>query len=246
MQKKLVICHLYPDVLNLYGDRGNVMALKKRLEWRGIEVEIKDVNIGDPLKSDDADIFFIGGGQDFEQEVLLLDLKSGKADAIKEAVERGKVFLAICAGYQIMGKYYKTHIGEVCSFIGALDIYTVGQKERMIGNYAYECELGGEKRIVTGFENHSGKTYLGDGVKRLGRVLTGFGNNGEDKTEGARYKNIYATYAHGPVLPKNPAFADELISTALYNRYGEKEPLSPLDDSFENSANACMIKRLLG
>ncbi len=242
--KKITICHLYPDVLNLYGDRGNIIALKKRLEWRGIECEIKEANIGDSIDVDSTDIFFIGGGQDFEQEVLLKDLSSGKGEQITQAVESGKVFLAICAGYQILGKYYKTHTGEICEFIGALDVFTEGQKQRMIGNYTYECELDGQKTKIIGFENHSGKTYLGQNVKPFGKVLYGNGNNGEDHTEGARYKNVYATYAHGPVLPKNPKLSDELIKIALKNRYGDIS-LSELDDSFENNAHEYMENRLL-
>ncbi len=242
--KKITICHLYPDVLNLYGDRGNIIALKKRLEWREIECEIKEANIGDSIDVDSTDIFFIGGGQDFEQEVLLKDLSSGKGEQITQAVESGKVFLAICAGYQILGKYYKTHTGEICEFIGALDVFTEGQKQRMIGNYTYECELDGQKTKIIGFENHSGKTYLGQNVKPFGKVLYGNGNNGEDHTEGARYKNVYATYAHGPVLPKNPKLSDELIKIALKNRYGDIS-LSELDDSFENNAHEYMENRLL-
>lgn len=242
--KTLKICHLYPDVLNLYGDRGNVTAIKKRLEWRGIGCEIVNTNIGDKTDLRDCDIFFIGGGQDFEQGVLLKDIASGKGDAIKDAIESGKVFLAICAGYQILGKYYKTHTGEVCDFIGALDLYTVGQKKRMIGNYVYECELGGRKTEIVGFENHSGKTYLGKGVRPFGKILYGNGNNSEDKTEGARYKNVYATYAHGPVLPKNPYFTDELIRVALKNKYGD-DAISELDDTFELAAHKYMVNRLI-
>lgn len=242
--KKLKICHLYPDVLNLYGDRGNVTAIKKRLEWRSIESEIINANIGDKTDLSDCDIFFIGGGQDFEQEVLLKDIAAGKGRAITDAIESGKVFLAICAGYQILGKYYKTHTGEVYNFIGALDLYTVGQKKRMIGNYAYECEIDGKKTEIVGFENHSGKTYLGEGVRPFGKILYGNGNNSQDKTEGARYKNVYATYAHGPVLPKNPAFTDELIRTALKNKYGD-DALEAIDDTFENNAHDYMVRRLL-
>lgn len=242
--KTLKICHLYPDVLNLYGDRGNVTAIKKRLDWRGIGCEIVNANIGDKTDLGDCDIFFIGGGQDFEQGVLLKDIASGKGDAIKDAIESGKVFLAICAGYQILGKYYKTHTGEVCDFIGALDLYTVGQKKRMIGNYVYECELGGRKTEIVGFENHSGKTYLGEGVRPFGKILYGNGNNSEDKTEGARYKNVYATYAHGPVLPKNPYFTDELIRVALKNKYGD-DSISELDDTFELAAHKYMVNRLI-
>ena len=184
---KLNICHLYPEVLNLYGDRGNIACMKQRLTWRGIDCEVDRIGIGDGADLKDYDLFFIGGGQDFEQEVLLSDLKAGKADAIREAVEEGKTFLCICGGYQMMGHYYETYEGVRCDFLGAVDFYTVGSKTRMIDNYAFQLgeESGGS--VVVGFENHSGKTWLGSGVSPLGTVLTGYGNNGEDKTEGVRY-----------------------------------------------------------
>ncbi len=239
---KIKICHLYPDILNLYGDRGNIICMKKRLEWRGIEVEVTDISVGDELNYEDYDIFFIGGGQDFEQEVLLKDLAAGKSKAIKAAIEAEKVFLTICGGYQMLGKYYKTWDGQQCDFIGAIDFYTVGHKERMIGNYMYECEdLGGIK--VVGFENHSGKTYLGKGVLPLGKVLAGRGNNGEDGTEGIHYKNVFGTYSHGPLLPKNPEFCDYLLKTALLKKYPEFV-MEDLDDTFEDNAHNYMEKRL--
>lgn len=239
---KLSICHLYPDVLNLYGDTGNIICMKKRLEWRDIETEITDLAIGDTADFSQFDMFFVGGGQDFEQEVILEDLHKGKDREIISAIEDEKVFLAICGGYQMLGQYYRTRSGEQCDFIGALDLYTLASETRMIGNYMFECapENGG---TVVGFENHSGKTYLGAGVSPLGKVSRGFGNNGEDGTEGARYKNVFGTYCHGPLLPKNPQFADMLLLTALRRKYPDIF-LPPLDDTLEKKAHDIMEMRL--
>lgn len=231
--RKLNIVHIYPDLLNLYGDRGNILCLKQRIEKRNITAEVTEVRMGEKFDGENADIIFIGGGQDFEQDVLLSDLKGDKQKALIESIESEKVLLAICGGYQMLGKYYKTHDGNQMDFIGALDFYTVGAKQRMIGNYAFKTDEGIE---IVGFENHSGKTYLGSEVKPLGRVIKGFGNNAEDKTEGAVYKNTFCTYSHGPVLPKNPAFADLLIKKALLNKYGDGE-LSPINDEFELKAH---------
>ncbi len=239
---ELKICHLYPDILNLYGDRGNILCMEQRLRWRGIEVTTAPVSIGAPLRAADYDLFFIGGGQDFEQEVLLGDLRGGKGGEIKAAAAGGKTFLAICGGYQILGAYYKTWDGVQCDFLGALDLYTVGQKERMIGNYAFTCDELGVN--VVGFENHSGKTYLGPDVRPLGRVLAGHGNNGEDGTEGARWRNVFATYSHGCLLPKNPLLCDHILTTALRAKYGAAE-LAPLDDTLEQRAHDAMERRLL-
>lgn len=240
---ELNICHLYPDVLNLYGDGGNVICMRQRLQWRGIAVNVERCCIGDTLRASGYDLFFIGGGQDFEQEVLLQDLGGGKGEEIKAAVEDGKTVLAICGGYQILGNSYKTWDGISCDFLGAIDIETVGRKERMIGNYVFTCdELDG--LTVVGFENHSGRTYLGSDVRPIGKVLAGFGNNGEDHTEGARYQNVFGTYSHGCLLPKNPALADYILKTALERKYGSAE-LSPLDDSLEQSAHDAMVARLL-
>ncbi len=239
---KLNICHLYPDILNLYGDRGNVICMEKRLKDRGIDVEITGVSIGEKLDDKDFDLFFIGGGQDFEQEVLLEDLKGDKSRAIIEAIEEGKTFLAICGGYQILGKYYETHDGKRCDFIGALDLYTKGDKNRMIGNYAFTSDdIEGD--TIVGFENHSGKTYLGEGVRPMGNVLSGYGNNGEDGREGARYKNVFATYSHGSLLPKNPKLCDFILKTALEHKYGIME-LAPLNDELELRAHNYMKNRL--
>ena len=240
---ELNICYLYPDVLNLYGDGGNIICLKRRLEWRGIESKVTRAGIGDPISLADYDLMFIGGGQDFEQEVLLEDLHRGKAEEIKAAIEDGKTFLTICGGYQMLGNYYQTHEGVRCDFIGALDLYTVGSKTRMIGNYKYQCTEDCGNSIVVGFENHSGKTYLGSSVKPLGKMISGYGNNGEDGTEGARYKNVFGTYSHGPVLPKNPEFCDFILQTALDRKYGNAV-MEPLGDKEEIFAHDTMAQRI--
>lgn len=240
---ELKICHLYPDILNLYGDQGNIICMKKRLEWRSIDCSITEVSIGETADFTDFDIFFIGGGQDFEQEILLGDLAGGKAEEIKAAVADGKTFLTICGGYQMLGSYYRTWDGQMCEFIGAVDYYTVGAKDRMIGNFMYKCGAESGGSTVVGFENHSGKTFLGAGVSPLGTILSGCGNNGEDGTEGVRYNNVFGTYSHGPVLPKNPQLADFILKTALSQKYGSFD-FEPLDDTFENNANEYMIKRL--
>ena len=220
----LKICHMYPDVLNLYGDRGNVMCMTRRLAWRGIDASVTRLPIGSVGSLAGYDLVFIGGGQDFEQQVLLEDLHRGKDREIRAAVEDGVTFLTICGGYQMLGSYYETHDGQRCDFIGALDLYTLGSEKRMIGNYKFQCGAASGGSIVVGFENHSGKTWLGSGLEPLGKVLSGFGNNGEDGTEGARYKNVF-------------------LLTALVRKYGAAE-LSPLDDEAELAAHDAMAARL--
>lgn len=232
------IAHLYPDMLNLYGDRGNIIALTERMKARQIDVHTDAITMGKSFNADDYDILFIGGGQDFEQDVLLDDLKRGKDTEINKAIHNGTVMLAICGGYQMLGKYYKTYDGKMLEYMGALDFYTEGKEERMIGNYAYKTKEGIE---VVGFENHSGRTYLGKSVEPLGKMIKGYGNNGEDGTEGVRFKNTFGTYSHGPVLPKNPDFADLLISKALENKYG-KADLAKLNDSLEAKARAQVMR----
>lgn len=245
MDKKLNICHLYPEVLNLYGDRGNILCMKRRLEWRGIDCAIDEVKIGDKVSFDKYDLFFIGGGQDFEQEVLLNDLRSGKGDDIKDLIEDGRTFLCICGGYQMMGHYYETHEGVRCEFLGAVDFHTVGKADRMIGNYAYTLGSDSSRSIVVGYENHSGRTYLADGIEPLGTILRGCGNNGEDGTEGVRYKNVFGTYSHGPLLPKNPMFCDIILGTALERKYAEETVLEPLDDSLEMMAHESVYHKIM-
>ena len=242
-EMELKICHMYPDVLNLYGDGGNIICMKKRLNWRGIEASVTKLPIGERASLADFDIVFIGGGQDFEQEVLLDDLHRGKDREIISAIDDGVVFLTICGGYQMMGSYYETYDGKRCDFIGAVDLCTVGSKQRMIGNYKFRCADDAGGSVVVGFENHSGKTYLGADAKPLGQVLAGFGNNGEDGTEGVRHKNLFGCYCHGPMLPKNPAFCDMLLQTALERRYGAVT-LDPLDDRAELAAHDEMCAKL--
>lgn len=228
----LRIAHLYPDMLNLYGDRGNIIALTERTKARNIDVTVDAVTMGKSFIADDYDILFIGGGQDFEQDVLLDDLKKGKDEQISRAINNGIAMLAICGGYQMLGKYYKTYDGKMLDYIGAIDFYTEGREERMIGNFAYKTKEGIE---VVGFENHSGRTYLGKDTEPLGKMIKGYGNNGEDGTEGVRFKNTFGTYSHGPVLPKNPQLTDLIISKALENKYGSAQ-LAPLDDTLEAKA----------
>lgn len=243
IRPRLKVCHMYPDLLNLYGDRGNIIAFSRRCQWRDIQVDLFQVNIGGKVDFSQMDFIFLGGGSDREQNLMAEDLmvRSGQ---LQEAIEAGLVVLAICGGYQLLGRYYKTLTGEVIPGLGILDLYTEGGQTRLIGNVALEVELGGVKKRVAGFENHSGRTRLGN-LEPLGRVLAGNGNNGEDKMEGARYKNVICTYLHGPFLPKNPFITDFLISTALRRKYGDV-PLEPLDDRIENSANQVMLDRLLG
>ncbi len=240
---KLKICHMYNDVLNLYGDRGNIICMRKRLNWRGIDAEIVKLPVGEFSTLADCDIVFIGGGQDFEQEVLLDDLHRGKDREIKAAIEDGVTFLTICGGYQMMGSYYETYDHVRCDFIGAVDFHTVGSRQRMIGNYKFRCSDSAGGSTVVGFENHSGKTWLGSEVEPLGHVLAGFGNNGEDGTEGVRYKNLIGTYSHGPLLPKNPEFCDRLLLGALSRKYGITE-LEKLNDTAETAAHDAMCRKI--
>jgi CobQ-like glutamine amidotransferase family enzyme len=235
---ELKMCHIYPDLLNLYGDRGNTVCMEKRLQWRGIDCRFTEVKYGDNDPLSDYDLIFIGGGQDFEQKLLMEDLQRGKGNNIKAAAEDGKTFLAICGGYQLLGHYYQMSDGTKCEYIGAIDVFTVAGEKRMIGNTACISEEAG---TIVGFENHAGKTFLSGAVKSLGTVLKGSGNNGEDGREGARYKNVFATYYHGPVLPKNPELCDLILKTALGRKYGIFE-LRPLDDSAENAAKEGLLR----
>ena len=240
---ELNICHLYPDVLNLYGDRGNILCFRRRLEWRGMKVKVTEMPIGSGSSLAGFDLIFIGGGQDFEQETLLADLQKGKDASLRSAIADGVTVLAICGGYQMLGNYYETHDGVRCAYIGAVDFHTVGKEPRLIGNYMFRCapESGGS--VVVGFENHSGRTVLGPGVSPLGTVLAGFGNNGEDGTEGVRFRNVFGTYSHGPLLPKNPELCDTILATALERKYGAAR-LSPLPDRAEKQAHDELAKRL--
>lgn len=242
---KLTIGHLYPDLLDLYGDRGNVVALQARCRWRGIETEVQSLSLGDDLDLAKLDILFIGGGSDREQSILVQDLQRREHE-LRRAVETGLVVLAICGGYQLLGKYYQTGGGEKIPGLGILDLWTVAGSKRLIGNVVVDHCLKGlaAERLLTlvGFENHSGKTYLGPEVKALGKVRHGFGNNGEDGTEGVRYRNVFGTYLHGPLLPKNPHLADLLLQLAMQRR-GEGT-LPALEDSLEERAHRAFLSRV--
>ena len=238
---ELNICHLYPDILNLYGDRGNIITMKRRMEDRGIKVNVEGCSIGETLDANRYDIFFIGGGQDFEQEVLLKDLGTGKAAEIRAAVEDEKTFLAICGGYQLLGNYYKTDQGMIKG-LELVDMYTEQGEGRLISNIILQSELF--DMPVVGFENHGGRTFIGEN-KPLGKVLYGSGNDGKTGYEGVVYKNVIGTYLHGPLLPKNPQLADWLVARALEQKYHKPVELSLLDDSEEAEANAYVYHRFV-
>ena len=234
---KISIAHLYPKLLNLYGDIGNIITLKKRCEWRDIDIEYEEINMGDKLK--EHDIYFVGGGQDKQQEEVAEELYHNK-DFLTEERDRNTVFLGICGGYQLFGHYYQPHDKDKLLGISLMDAYTVAGDKRFIGNVTAEIDFLSQKTLV-GFENHSGLTYLQGETKPLAKVVVGNGNNGRDKTEGARFKNVFGTYLHGSFLPKNPHFADYLIELALEKRYGEKIPLTPLDDRIEKETHSSLI-----
>jgi hypothetical protein len=231
--RKIKIAHLYPKLLNIYGDIGNILTLKKRCEWRGIEVEIDEINTGDAIS--EHDIYFIGGGQDLQQIEVSKELQKHK-DFLTQERDRMAVFLGICGGYQLMGEYYQPHNGERLMGISLMDAYTVAGNKRFIGNVTVNTEYVTPNTLV-GFENHSGLTYLRGDTKPIGSMIIGNGNNGKDKTEGGRYKNVFGTYMHGSFLPKNPHFADYLLELAL------GESLIPLDDAIETSAHYSLVEK---
>jgi CobQ-like glutamine amidotransferase family enzyme len=227
----LRVCSLYPELMNIYADRGNIAVLRARCEWRGIGFELSGVTVGDALDPGAADLFYMGGGQDRDQALVARDMHSTKRDALHAAADRGAVVLAVCGGYQLLGHAYQMGDEELPG-VGLVDLRTVREPgERLIGNCAIEADLGGGERVIAGFENHGGRTYLGPDEKPLGRVLRGHGNNGKDGFEGVHKGNVIGTYLHGPLLPKNVWLADRLIEIAL------QIELSPLDDRLEDAAH---------
>ncbi len=238
---KLTIAHLYPKLLNIYGDFGNVLTLKRRCESRNIDCEIVSINVGDEIDIENNDIYFIGGGQDKQQIEVSQELQKRKAELI-QAAKNGRVFLAICGGYQLLGKYYQPHEGEKLLGIGLLDAYTVAGDKRFIGNVTAEVDFLEPKTLV-GFENHAGLTYLEEGTVSIAKVVVGNGNNSKDGGEGGRKNNVFGTYLHGSVLPKNPHFADYLIKTALQVKYGRDIELKMLDDTIEMNAHNDLINK---
>lgn len=233
----LTIGWLYAATMNIYGDRGNVIALKRRAEWRGISTTVREINIGDPIPAD-IDCFFWGGGQDQEQVAVAHDLQGPKGRALATAVEEGASLLAVCGGYQLLGHEYRPHAAAVLPGVGIIDAVSVAGPERFIGNVVIDSEWG----TLVGFENHSGLTTLGPGLQPMGKVRVGRGNNGKDGTEGARHRNALGCYLHGSLLPKNPVLADWLIARGLERRNGTVE-LQPIDDDIELKAHATAVER---
>ncbi len=233
----LRLVHLYPDLMSVYGDRGNVLTLARRAAWRGIELEVNEVSLGDRLDPEDIDLVFFGGGQDREQAVVSPDFLAQKCEAVRAAVESGAALLSVCGGYQLLGRSYTTVDGQELPGAGLFNVRSVPGPKRHIGNVLVETDLGGQRRTLVGFENHSGRTYLGPGLQALGRTVVGAGNNGEDRSEGAVYKSAIGCYLHGSLLPKNPWLADRLLAAAVRHRTGEPVQLEPLDDRVENEAH---------
>jgi CobQ-like glutamine amidotransferase family enzyme len=233
--RRLTVCALYPELMNIYADRGNLLLLERRCRWRQIEFELRASDLGERLDPDGADLFYIGGGQDRDQKRCAYDLVEVKRDALRQAAERGAAILAVCGGYQLLGHSYELP-DETLPGLGLIDAKTVREEgPRLIGNVAIEVELRpGDRRLLAGFENHGGRTYVGTGSNPLGRVLKGHGNNAKDGYEGVRDGAIIGTYLHGPLLPKNAWLADWLIETAL----AIAEPLAGLDDRLELAAHA--------
>lgn len=236
------IAHLYPELMNIYGDFGNICALKKRLEWRGINVNITKISKGDEIDYKKFDIYFIGGGQDKQQYCVSDELQKHK-NAFKKLADDGVVMLAICGGYQLLGHYYQEQNGNKLQGIGIIDAYTIAGEKRSIGNVTIETDFLAPKTLV-GFENHSGLTYLNGDTKPLGKVIVGHGNNLTSREEGARYNNVFGTYLHGSLLPKNPAFCDFLLQKAINRKLHDDNYILPnIDDKLETLAHNNLIQK---
>jgi lipid II isoglutaminyl synthase (glutamine-hydrolysing) len=244
----LTIAHLYPKSMNIYGDQGNILALQKRCQWRGIKTDLNEIEVGQNYNFSKADIVFAGGGQDQSQLRIAKDLQTRKINILK-AVNSNIIFLLICGTYQLFGHYFTTHENTKIKGISILDMHTKASNQRKIGNVIINVEtiheLSLPKQTLVGFENHSGNTFINEHskTKPLGKVISGFGNNGQDSWEGARYKNVFGTYLHGSLLPKNPHFADYLIKLALERKYGKEFDLKKLDDELENKAHQFVINK---
>jgi len=243
---KLTICHLYPDLMNIYGDRGNVIALSRRAAWAGLDVEVLRVDLGERPDWRTFDILFIGGGQDKQQALVARDLAEVKGPSLRAAVDDGLVVLAICGGYQLLGRYFHTGSGAMLPGVEVFDACTVAGNRRCIGDVIVCSEVGGQPHTLVGFENHSGRTYLGARTRPLGHVIVGRGNNGEDGSEGAVDRNAFGTYLHGSLLPKNPWLTDLLIRRAVERRYGPAAALPAVDDAVERQAHEALIARIRG
>jgi CobQ-like glutamine amidotransferase family enzyme len=240
---RIVVGHLYPDYLNIYADRGNMAVLAWRAARRGHELEIRSVGLGDELMPGEHDLLYIGGGQDREQALVAPDVAS-RGDALRSALDDGAALLAVCGGYQLLGRFYRDQAGLEQPGAGIFPLETVAGDPRMIGDVLLECEPEpGVKRTLAGFENHAGRTYLDDGADPLGRVVYGFGNDGRSGLEGCRLGRAVGTYLHGPLLPRNPWFADWVLSQALAHRLDEAPALEPLPDDLERRAHEVAADR---
>jgi lipid II isoglutaminyl synthase (glutamine-hydrolysing) len=239
----IVVGHLYPDYLNIYADRGNMAVLARRAAWRGHELVVEPVGVGEELARDGHDLLYVGGGQDREQALIAPDL-AAKGESIKAAVDGGAALLAVCGGYQLLGRFYRDRGGAELPGVGLFPHETIAGERRMIGDVLLECELEpGERRTLAGFENHAGRTYLDEGAEPLGRVLAGFGNDGESGYEGCRVGRAVGTYLHGPLLPRNPWLADWLLAQALAHRTGEPAAFEALPDDLEAEAHEVSASR---
>lgn len=236
------LCHLYPRELNIYADRGNIAVFERRLAWRGMRLEVTEVEVGDRLPTG-SDLYYLGGGQDRDQAIVAEDLRRGKAADLARAAADGAVVFAVCGGYQLAGHGYTGVDGSRMEGISLLDADTVAGGTRLIGDLVIEAEIDGERHSVVGFENHAGRTRLGPLARPLGRVVSGNGNNGSDGGEGAVQGRVVGTYLHGPLLPKNPWLADRLIRWALDHATGRAPDLTPLDDGLEAAAHAAAVAR---
>jgi CobQ-like glutamine amidotransferase family enzyme len=240
---KIVVGHLYPDYLNIYADRGNIAVLERRAAWRGHELEVRSLSLGEPVRLGEHDLLYVGGGQDREQALVTRDL-AAKAQGVLDAVAEGAALLAVCGGYQLLGRSYRDFHGNDLPGIGLFPLETIAGDTRMIGDVLLGCELEpGVRRTLAGFENHAGRTRLDPGATPLGRVVSGFGNDGESGWEGCRVGRAVGTYLHGPLLPRNPWFADWLLAQALGHRLGEPPELEPLEDELESQAHAVSARR---
>ena len=238
MPEELRLLALYPEQMNIYADRGNVIFLRERCRWRGIGFSYAAAGPGEGFDPDAHDLIYIGGGQDRDQLAVAEDMRRGKRDAICAALGDGASLLAVCGGYQLLGSHYQLG-DERIEGLGLANLETVREEgERLIGNVSIEVDIGSGPRILAGFENHGGRTYLGKGAEPLGRVVHGHGNNGSDGTEGVMKGNLIGTYLHGPLLPKNAWLADELIARGLEHATGRRPDLEPLEDTIEDAAHA--------
>jgi lipid II isoglutaminyl synthase (glutamine-hydrolysing) len=240
---KIVVGHLYPGYLNIYADRGNIAVLARRAEWRGIAFEYRTIGLGERVPPREIDLIYVGGGQDREQALIAPDLAK-RTSELEGAVEEGAAVLAVCGGYQLLGRFYRDRSGAELPGAGIFDHHTIAGERRMIGDVLLECELEpGQKRTLAGFENHAGRTILGPAAEPLGRVLAGFGNDGQSGVEGCRRGRALGTYLHGPLLPRNPWLADWLLRQGLARRIGETPELPPLPDEVEREAHEVASER---